>query len=372
MSQIFFVPTKVFSGAGCVVQHAASFSGLGKKALIVTGRTSGAASGALADVQEALSLQGIGAVLFDGIPPNPGFDEVREAAALARREGADFIVAIGGGSPLDAAKAVAVLATNQLTDDEVLDPLLARRPLPTAPLPLAAIPTTAGTGSEVTQYSILTNHKRQTKSSLSHESLFPRIAFLDARYTRSLPRGVTVNTALDALSHLVEGTLAKRGTVLSESLAMQGLGLLAPGLSYLADHEAATDEVREGLLLASCVAGLVIAHTGTTAVHGLGYSLTYFKNIDHGRANALTLGVYLEAMQKGNAEKVAKIVAALGLPGVQAFRSLLDTLLGQREHLTRDEIEKFAALAVQTRNIGNTPTPPDEEEIRRWYAESLS
>ncbi len=371
MSQIFYVPTKVFSGSGCVVQHAAAFGTLGRRALVVTGRRSAVASGALGDVKEALAAQGITCEVFDGIPPNPGFTEVREAAALARETGADFIVAIGGGSPLDAAKAVAVLATNDLSDDEVLDPLLARAPLPRPPLPVAAIPTTAGTGSEVTPYSILTNDKLQTKSSLSHESLFPKLAFLDARYTGSLPRQVTVNTALDALSHLVEGTLAKRGTVLSGSLAAQGLSQLAPGLRFLTEHETPTAEVRERLLLASCVAGLVIAHTGTTAVHGLGYSLTYFKNIDHGRANALTLGVYLEAMEKGNRENVESILRARGLADVRAFRTLVDALLGPREHLTADEVTRFAALAIRTRNIGNTPTPPDVEEIQRWYAESL-
>lgn len=366
MSQVFHLPTRVFSGADCVVKDAASFKILGKKALIVTGKNSAKVTGALADVESALSSQGLGYAVFDRVPPNPGFTEVREAAALARKEGCDFIVGIGGGSPLDAAKAIAVLATNDLTDEQLLTP-----PFFQAPLPIAAIPTTAGTGSEVTQYAILTNDKLQTKSNVSHESVFPKLAFLDARYTLALPRHVTVNTALDALSHLTEGALANRGTPLSFSLALQGLSQLGPCLKFLSANAEAPLEWREKLLLASNVAGMVIAHTGTTAVHALGYSLTYFKDIDHGRANALTLGVYLTYMGERHPEKVGTMLAALGLPDTAAFRALLDSLLGKREHLTDDEVAKFSSIAIGARNIANTPTPPDVREIARWYRVSL-
>lgn len=366
MSQVFYLPTRVFSGAECVVKDAAAFKALGKKALIVTGKNSAKVTGAEADVTAALKAQGLSFVVFDRVPPNPGFTEVREAAALARQEGCDFVIGIGGGSPLDAAKAIAVLAANDLTDDQLLTP-----PYAIAPLPIAAIPTTAGTGSEVTQYAILTNDKLQTKSNVSHESVFPKLAFLDARYTAALPRHVTVNTALDALSHLTEGAMANRGTTLSFELALQGLSQLGPGLKFLAKHTEVPLEWREKLLLASNVAGMVIAHTGTTAVHALGYSLTYFKDIDHGRANALTLGVYLRYMGERHPEKVGRMLRALDLPDTVAFEALLDSLLGKREHLTQEEITKFAAIAIQARNIGNTPTPPTVADLESWYLVSL-
>jgi alcohol dehydrogenase class IV len=339
---------------------------LGKKALVVTGKSSAKVTGAEADVKTALASQGLGCVIFDRVPPNPGFTECHEAAALARKEGCDFIIGIGGGSPLDAAKAIAVLASNDLTDEQLLTP-----PFAHPPFPIAAIPTTAGTGSEVTQYAILTNDKLQTKSNVSHESVFPKAAFLDARYTQALPRHVTVNTALDALSHLTEGAMANRGTALSFELALQGMSQLGPALKFLAKNTEVPLEWREKLLLASNVAGMVIAHTGTTAVHALGYSLTYFKDIDHGRANALTLGVYLKYMGERHTEKVGRMLVALGLTDTAAFQALLDSLLGAREHLSGDEIAKFAAIAIRARNIGNTPTPPDVKEIERWYSVSL-
>jgi len=169
----------------------------------------------------------------------------------ARAQGVDFIVGIGGSSPLDAAKAIAVLVINDLTDDAHLTP-----PYPKLPLPIAAVPTTAGTGSEVTPYSILTNDKVQSKSNLSHEGLFPKAAFLDARYTYSLPRNVTVNTALDCLSHLAEGYLAVRATPPSQCLALQGLEMLGPALKALAaDPGLPAPAWRDVLLLASTTAG---------------------------------------------------------------------------------------------------------------------
>jgi len=367
MSQVFFLPTRVFSGTDCLKTHADTLATLGTKALIVTGKNSAKTTGAGPDVEAALASQGIPFVLYDGIPPNPGFKEVREAAALARSEGVDFIVGIGGGSPLDAAKAIAILAVNDLDDEAIFLP-----PFPRQPLPLAAVPTTAGTGSEVTPYSILTNDKLQSKSNISHESLFPRLAFLDARYTRGLPRTVTVNTALDALSHLVEGYLAVRATPLSQSFALQGLALLGPALKALAAEPGLPSPgLRETLLLASTTAGMVIAHTGTTAVHALGYSLTYFRNVDHGRANALTLAEYLAFLRPTQAPLVDQVLAALQVSGVEGFRALLDTLLGPKESLTNAEIEKFSAIAVKARNMANTLVVPTQADLAGLYRRSL-
>ena len=367
MSQVFFVPTRVLAGAGCLDTHAALFKALGTKALIVTGRRSAVSTGAGADVVRALDSQGIAHLLYDKVPPNPGLTEIREAAALARSQGVDFIVGIGGGSPLDAAKAVAVLAANDISDDALFQP-----PFPHPALPLAAVPTTSGTGSEVTPYAILTNDKVQSKSNVGHESLFPRLAFLDARYTEKLPRTVTVNTALDALSHLTEGYLAVRATTLVQGLALQGLALLGPALRALAAKPGLpSPDLRETLMLASTTAGMVIAHTGTTAVHALGYSLTYFKDIDHGRANALTLGEYLGFLEPWHGDKVATVLKALDLADVGEFKSLLDGLLGKKEILSDAEIRKFAAIAVQARNLANTLTPPTEADLVGLYRRSL-
>jgi len=174
MNLKYYMPTKVIAGPGCVAANAGLFPKYGSRALVMTGRTSAKKNGSLKDVEAALSSQGIEHSLFDRGDSNPGIANCRAAAEAARDFRADFIVGIGGGSPLDAAKAAAILARNELTDAQVFG-----GEYPAGALPLVAIPTTAGTGSEVTQYAILTNDSIESKSSISSELIFPVLAFLD-------------------------------------------------------------------------------------------------------------------------------------------------------------------------------------------------
>jgi alcohol dehydrogenase class IV len=218
MAEQFFIPTKVIAGKGCIREHASLLAALGAKAMVVTGCHSALVNGSQADITAALQEKRIPYFVYNRIASNPSIAAVREAAAVARDEGADFVIGCGGGSPLDAAKAIALLAANDLDDAELFAGIFEN-----PALPMVAVPTTAGTGSEVTQYAILTNDRLQTKTSIASEAIFPRLAFLDATYTLSLPLRVTVNTALDALSHALEGCLAKRATALSNLLAAESL-----------------------------------------------------------------------------------------------------------------------------------------------------
>lgn len=211
----FFMPTRIIYGAGSIKAEAESLV-LGKKALIVTGRKSAKASGALDDVLAALSTD---YVIFDQVENNPRVDTTVRGGKLARDSGCDFVIAIGGGSPLDAAKAIAVLAVNDV------EPLtLYTDGWSNKALPIAAVPTTAGTGSEVTQYAVLTIDEEETKKGLRGPDLFPTKAFLDPKYTQSLPLDVTVDTAVDALSHLVEGYLSNRASPMSCSRGVKDMG----------------------------------------------------------------------------------------------------------------------------------------------------
>ena len=150
------------------------------------------------------------------------------------------------------------------------------------------IPTTAGTGSEVTPYAILTNELGKTKTSIAAPCLFPKYALCDPKYMMSLNAEITINTAIDALSHAVEGMLTLRGNVLSDALAIESISCMASVFEAL-KKRVFTLEDRRSFLYASMVAGIVISQTGTTAVHSMGYSLTYFRDVDHGRANGLVI-----------------------------------------------------------------------------------
>ena len=361
----YYMPTKVIAGRGCVKSSAALLSGYGKRALVMTGKGSAKRNGSLRDVEEALASQGIGFALFDGVESNPGIANCREAARAALDARADFIVGIGGGSALDAAKAAAVMARNELSDTELFG-----GEYPKGALPVVAVPTTAGTGSEVTQYAILTNDAVENKSTLSWEGLFPVLAFLDAAYTATLDPRVAANTAMDALSHAVESYLSLRSHPWSRAIAYEALRLLGKRLPELAKGETG-DELGAELLLASNMAGVAIAQTGTTIVHAMGNLLTYFKGIDHGRANGLLLGPYLEFIRGEKPEAVREVLSALGWPDVAAFDRVLDSLLGEREGIEAVELDKFVGVAKKAKHLGYTARKAGEADIRGLYEKGL-
>ncbi|GAK50820.1 iron-containing alcohol dehydrogenase [Candidatus Moduliflexus flocculans] len=357
MKFTFYLPTRIISGAHCVREHRALLKELGTRAFIMTGKQSAEKNGSLAEMTEALSAEGIEWVHFNAVTPNPSLSEVRAAAEEAKTSGTDFIVALGGGSPMDAAKAVAVLAAGEVSDQQ----LLSQRKFERA-LPLVAVPTTAGTGSEVTPYSILTNDALQTKSFLNSEQVYPRFAFLDGRYTMELPQAITAATVVDALSHAAEGYLAVRAIPLGRTLALESLRLIGTILPALAEKRALTLEQRETLLYASMLAGIVISQSGTTAVHAMGYSLTYFKGLDHGMANGLLLAEYFRFIQQQRVEEIQQIVDALGLQSINALENILETLLGKIT-LTAEEVERFASIAIKAGNILNTNPQPSKENL---------
>jgi alcohol dehydrogenase class IV len=365
MNVKYYMPTKVIAGRGCVKSSAALLSKYGKRALVMTGKGSAKRNGSLRDVEEALASRGIGCALFDGVESNPGIANCREAARAARDARADFIIGIGGGSPLDAAKAAAILALNELADAELFG-----GEYPKGALPVVALPTTAGTGSEVTQYAILTNDAIESKSSISWEGIFPALAFLDAEYTATLDARVAANTAMDALSHAVEGYLSLRSDPWSRAIAYEALRLFGRSLPELAKGERG-EGLRSELLLASDMAGAVIAQTGTTIVHAMGYSLTYFKGIDHGRANGLLLGPYLEFIGAEKPDAVREVLSALGWPDLAAFDRVLDSLLGEREEIGASELEKFVGIAKKAKHVGYTARKAGEAEIRGLFEKGL-
>lgn len=365
MNVRYFMPTRVFIGPGCVKANAPRFSSLGSSALVMTGRSSARLNGSAGDVRAALESLGIRYRFYEEIEPNPTIADCRKAAGVAREFEADFVIGIGGGSPLDAAKATALLARNDLVDSAIF-----ANSYPKPALPIVAVPTTAGTGSEVTQFSILTNDSITSKSSIAWDGIFPSIALLDAAYTESLPRAVTVNTALDALSHAIEGYLANKSDPMSRTLALESMGVICRSLRRLEGASIAR-EVREDLLFASNMAGMVIAQTFTTAVHGMGYSLTYFRHIDHGRANGLLLGAYLAFIARDFPKPVAEVLSACGAPSLAALRDLLDGVLGERESIGEDEIARFSSLAIKTGHIANTMKTPTEGDLAAIYRESF-
>ncbi|ADY55679.1 Alcohol dehydrogenase [Syntrophobotulus glycolicus DSM 8271] len=368
----YYMPTKVLMGSDCVVRNSGLLRQLGRKALLVTGRQSAKQNGSEKDMKEALGSAGIEYAVFDRVMSNPTIACVYEGAALARENKVDFIIGIGGGSPMDAAKAIALLAAQDIEEQDLFS-----GNYPNKVLPMAFVPTTAGTGSEVTPYSILTNDQAQTKTSIASEFLFPRMAFLDARYTQSLSAVTTINTALDALSHAVEGMLSVKASRISDALAINSIRMIMECMPALRESFKAGDpgkvdlRQREILLQASLIAGMVIAQTGTTVVHAMGYSLTYFHDIDHGRANGLLLAEYLKLVEQENPELAGRILTGMNFSTAEEFKALTDELLGHKEALTEKEIMEYSRKTLKTKNMDNCLVKPDQEEIEQIYVSSF-
>ena len=279
-----FMPVKLVTGPGCVRASAKELAKLGKVCLIVTGKTSAKASGALQDVTDTLAFNGQRWLLFDEIGQNPKLSDCMAAAERAIAAGADFILGIGGGSPLDAAKCIAVLAANPgMTQDQ-----LYAFDWVNAPLKIVTVGTTAGTGSEVTKVSVITTPDGRKKS-FHHEAIYPVLSLGDPRYTMSLPSMVTRATAVDVLAHCAESFFSRSANHISRCYAVEGIRLLLPVFRTMAENgcDNLDYDTREKLYCASIYSGLAINVTGTCFPHTMGYLLTEKFSIPHGTACAV-------------------------------------------------------------------------------------
>lgn len=279
----FALPTRVRFGDGVSAELAGEVRALGARPFVVTDpgvRAAGLVDRLLAPFADA----GLAVEVFDGVSANPRDHECAEAADRARQFGADAVVGIGGGSPLDAAKAVAVLLANGGTVQEWESP----KPLANPALPIIAVPTTAGTGSEVTRSAVITDTARWFKLTVKGPSTFPRVALVDPDLTRSVPPHVRAATGMDVLTHAVEAYTCRRANPVSDALALHATRLVAEHL--VRTMQAPEDDAgRAGMLTASLIAGMAFGHADVAAVHCLAEAVGGRYDTPHGVANAVFL-----------------------------------------------------------------------------------
>lgn len=305
----FYNPTRLVTGENCIEKNSGLLRQFGGKCMIVTGKTSAKRSGALDDMTAALQREGIAFEVFDEVEQNPLLATVERAGDRARRIGAQFIVGIGGGSPLDAAKAAAVLAANKMDGMELF-----KCSWPNRALPIVLVGTTAGTGSEFDRSGMATAPDNK-KMVFVHDDCFPSLTFGDARYTYSLPMDFTVSTALDALCHSLEGYFSVSANEISDMFATRAAQLVCSGLGQLEEAgevSRVTPETRRQLYCASVLAGQVIVQCGTAYCHGLSYHLTEEYGVAHGIACAIFLPDFIRRETRLMPEKSARLFAALG------------------------------------------------------------
>ncbi len=313
----FYMPTRVYSENDCVSKHSRELASLGSRALIVTGRSSSAKNGSLGDVNAALEKHGVEYVVFSDIEENPSVETVMRAREVGLGFGADFVIGIGGGSPLDAAKAAALMLGSPDKEWEYM-----YEAAPTLALPVAAVPTTCGTGSEVTGVSVITRHDLKTKVSLKHR-IFPKLALIDGKYLLSAPRTVIVNTAVDALAHLIESGANTLADSFSDMIVLKGLDSWRLCRPYIEGRLPIDEAAAQLLMETAAYAGMAIAQNGTSIPHALSYMLTYEAGIPHGPAVGAFQANYLRyspaAMQD-------KLLAAAGFTSTDELGELIKAL----------------------------------------------
>ena len=359
MSDSVYMPVKCLWGSNAVTENSSALAALGKKCLIVTGKSGAIKSGALDDAKSALDAENIAYETFDEIGENPLVSACCRAGAAAHKAEAEFILAIGGGSVLDAAKAIAIYASNP-----ELSPLdIYKREYSCTPLPVALIGTTAGTGSEVTAVAVLTNDETGVKKSISGPDCYAAISFCDPKYTASLPYSSTVSTALDAFAHAVEGYFTPKGKGIIRLFAEKCIPELYRCLKELSKTDSVADELREPLYYSSIYAGLIINTCGTAFPHPLGYILTENYGIPHGTACAAFFAPFIDRCKEFAPEKFSDFVDMTeDIEEVKAVIASLTDLRGIK--ISPEQAKKYALRwqSIIPKNFTASPGGLTQEE----------
>jgi len=375
----FLSPTKIIIGEGSASEIGKEARALGgRKVLIVTDQGV-VRSGILDSVLESLRKEKLKTKVFDEVEPEPPARIVDKCAEVVRKEKFNLVIGVGGGSSLDVAKGVSILATNK---GVVLD-YVGVDTVPKPGLPKILVPTTAGTGSEVTRVFVITDEQENTKKVVYTNFNIANVAILDPLLTLSLPQSVTADTGVDALVHAIEAYVSVNSTPFSDMLALHAISLISENLPK-AYAKGSDLEARYNMLLAATVAGLAFTSGGLGAVHGLAYVLGTEYHMSHGRSNAIMLPHVMRYNLIGNYRKYANIAEAMGevVEGlsiaeqaelsVEAVKKLL-TAVGISYKLSdygipRSDLPKLVEGGMKQARLF-VPNPRDltEEDVRKIY-----
>ncbi|MDD3213102.1 MAG: iron-containing alcohol dehydrogenase [Eubacteriales bacterium] len=337
----FVTPVRTVLGEGALEAAEKDFAAFGKKALIVTGNVVKKGE-AFARLTAMLARNGIAFEVFSDIPGEPDDLMVAAGTKVYLDGGCDCIIGIGGGSPLDSAKAIAASA---VLGGNICD--YAGKEIAAAVPPMALIPTTAGTGSEATKFTVITNHEQGAKLLLKGEALLPRLAVVDYTFTLSAPAGLTAATGMDALTHAVEAFTSRKATPLTDPYAIDATKRIFESLP-IAYRDGSAAKARESMAIAAYEAGVCISNASVTLVHGLSRPIGAKFHVPHGLSNAMLLAPCLSFAAKGEPERFAKLSRACGFSNngdsnTHAALALIDKLA----ELTRTlEIPTLAEYSV--------------------------
>ncbi|MCI8442235.1 MAG: iron-containing alcohol dehydrogenase [Provencibacterium sp.] len=379
MAREFIVPGRIISGAGALQAAQPILAGMGKKALIVTDEVMVQLQNAQ-KVEEALKSCGVEYAIFSGVTGEPTDEMVAAGLRCYRENGCDFLVALGGGSPIDAMKAVASLAENggEIAGymGKVIDV-----PVP----PMAAIPTTAGTGSEATQFTIITDTKKDIKMLLKGAVLMPQLAIIDPQFTLSAPPKITAATGLDALCHCVEAYTSRRAQTMSDTFALSAVRRIFKNLPA-AFHNGQDENARVEMSVAALEAGIAFNNASVTVIHGMSRPIGALFHVAHGISNAMLMGECLRFALPGAVGRFAVLGREIGAAdagesdgaAAEKFLAAVGALTKELEIPTLEEygisresffavIDKMAHDAMESGSPQNTLREISEKNVREIY-----
>ncbi len=382
-----YIPTNCLFGAG-VLNQLSQQQMPGKKGLIIISNgKSTISNGYLARTEEQLSKAGVEYVVFNGIEPNPTVSNVEAGAKAARENGCDFIVALGGGSVMDASKAIAVMATNS---GELWDYVMIGtgkgQTIAEKPLPIIAITTTAGTGSEMDSAGVITKEDTFEKSFIMHPALFPVISIVDPELMLSVPPHFTAYQGFDALFHSIEGYIAKGANLMSDMYALAAIENIAKYLP-IAVKEGNDIEARTRVAFGNSLSGAVMCLTLITSQHGLEHALSaYHQNLPHGAGLIMISKAYMEFFVKSHAcdERFIRMAQAMGMTEATKPEDFITALVALQEAcgvadlkmsdygITEDEFEKFMRNTREVMGImfSSDRAELSDEDIVNIYKDS--
>ena len=362
----FVIPNHMVVGINVLGEAAPLLKKMGNKAFIVTGRHV-AVSDMMKQLTALLDENGIDCVIFDGITGEPTDTMIENGVEMLKSSGCDFIIGIGGGSPLDSAKAIAAMAVNEgsiadYNGKEITGEIL----------PLAAIPTTAGTGSEATKFTVITDSEKGIKMLLKGDVLVPKLAIVDSSFTVGAPKSVTSATGLDALTHAVEAYTSRKAFSMTDTLAVSAVKRIMKYLP-IAYREPDNSLAREQMSIAALEAGICINNSSVTIVHGMSRPIGALFHVPHGMSNAMLLKECLSFAVSGAYEKFANLGRETGVASDSdsdetAAEKFIDSLQNicdvceiptlEQYGIDRDEyyskISKMATDAVASGSPANT------------------
>jgi alcohol dehydrogenase class IV len=381
----FKIPPMIVNGPGAAKEAGSLAKGLGKKALIVTDIAL-EELGLLNDVKNSLEMTGIPFAVYNKVVTEPTMDFVEEGLKIFKEAQAEFLIAVGGGSPMDAAKAIAALATNPGKISDFAGP----NKIPRPGSPLMAVPTTAGTGSEVTQFTIITDTVRDVKMLIASPHVIPRVALVDPLLTVTMPQKLTAATGIDALTHAIEAFVSVKAQPITDTLALQAIRTIAENIRQ-AWSNGDNIEARTNMMIGAHQAGMAFSNSSVALVHGMARPIGAYFHVPHGVSNAALLPTVIEFSIPGNPKRYAAIAEAMG--EITEGLSVLDAAylaadaagglnvdlkvptlmeLGVEEKKFNAIVERMAADAIASGSPGNNPRKATQEEIVELYRKAFS